>query len=679
MSRMQAKKLMVQVKKLAQFPVLLETWRTCLDDEFDLPNLLEMLGEVQSGHIKWTFVTTTTPSPFAQNLTFNQVSRYMYADDTPEDGQPSDLSTDLIAQALRDESLRPKIDQQVVDEFIAKRQRRFPGYEPTTQEDWGEWLKERILIPANELPEDMDLPGDARWLKLDKRMWLTHKELVKGLIASGLMGTELIDVTPGSYADLPELEEIRSAHQLAREILSFYGPLTEPQIETILPSVAENVVSEDETYIVGELISKDSARRWCDAENLEILMRFQRAARRSTFEAKAAKDLPLFWAALHKLHNVDNQHNALFALESLRGYCTHASTWLQDLMANRLIGFSNHRWSNILQSYGLAWQGVDNEQITVAYPEELEMLGSTEQSHEITQAFNDPQASYTFSQIAQIKQDSPQGLNKPWWQAVWQGQISSDSIDPLLQGVEKKFNLSDLEAAVSSRRRLRKIPKAWTGNWHLTPRAQQPDPLTRLESDKDRVRLLLDRYGFVNRDIINRENMPAYGSKWRWQHAFRALRIMELGGEVITGHFFLDMATPQFITPRALSELQTNLPGPQTFWIAANDPVSPCALSLDWNELPQRRRGNYLVFHQSQLALVVVNYGKELSYYLPWDHPKLHLVNAVLCHLLQLGRSRISVLKINGVPAKSSPYLAPLGAQFQLAQDHKSVFLEQTF
>ena len=82
----------------------------------------------------------------------------MYADDTPEDDAASALNDDLISQALHNDALRPRIERAVIDEFVAKRQRRFRGYAPTSEEDWGEWLKERVLLPEDELPEERPFP-----------------------------------------------------------------------------------------------------------------------------------------------------------------------------------------------------------------------------------------------------------------------------------------------------------------------------------------------------------------------------------------------------------------------------------------------------------------------------------------------------------------------------------------
>ena len=132
MSRLQAKNLMTAVKDYSDFPVLLETWRTCLLDEFNLTALEQMLSEIQEGRIAWSFVTTATPSPFASNITFGQISRYMYADDSPEQANARSLSDELIANAIADEALRPKIERQTIDEFLRKRQPRTPDYQPMT-------------------------------------------------------------------------------------------------------------------------------------------------------------------------------------------------------------------------------------------------------------------------------------------------------------------------------------------------------------------------------------------------------------------------------------------------------------------------------------------------------------------------------------------------------------------
>ena len=49
MSRLRSQKLLDAVMRYDDFPILLEAWRTCLEDEFDLKNLERMLNEVETG------------------------------------------------------------------------------------------------------------------------------------------------------------------------------------------------------------------------------------------------------------------------------------------------------------------------------------------------------------------------------------------------------------------------------------------------------------------------------------------------------------------------------------------------------------------------------------------------------------------------------------------------------
>ena len=671
MSRMQAKKLMAQVKKLDDFPVMLETWRTCLDDEFDIPALTGQLDKLANGEIDWSYVSTSTPSPFARDLTFGQISPYMYADDTPEDEDASALSTDLINEALHNPQLRPRIEREVIAEFEAKRQRRAPGYEPTSEEEWQEWLKERVLIPDHELPADFQIPANAVWVDADDgRRWATHNESLFVLHDSGL-------VTEPPAIEPPDLGDPRSALMLAREVLSFYGPLTTLEAQALLPTLPEGTLDADDAYVRGALVADDEAVYGCDAENFEILMRFARAARRSTLSAQPVTRLPNFWAILHRAHATHSEQNLVHAIETLRLYQGTPESWFNDLMRTRVEQFAASDWTILQEQYGLAWRGSGKEKITFAYPEELALLSQGDAADDITDHFADPNARYSFQQILESSEQTTTDLNDKWWQAVWNGRLAADVTTPLQQGFERKYTMSAQTRQTSSRRRLRRAPKGWSGHWYLTQSETIDDPLSRLERDKDIVRLLLDRYGILNRDLVVREKIDAdRDSPWRWRDAFRALRIMELSGEVVMGHFFDGTSTPQFATPRAVSMLTSHPPSDPNFFVSALDPIAPCGLSLDWPELPQRRQGNYLVFHAGKLALTLEGYGRAAHYHVPWDHEAIDEINGVFRHIVKLRRKRVNLTTINNKPALDSQYIGGIERAISLSRDHRGAYIE---
>ena len=62
-------------------------------------------------------------------------------------------------------------------------------------------------------------------------------------------------------------------------------------------------------------------------------------------------------------------------------------------------------------------------------------------------------------------------------------------------------------------------------------------------------RLLLDRYGILFRELLQRE-LPAF----RWSSVFRSLRIMELSGEILAGYFFHGIPGPHSLSRIRRSE-----------------------------------------------------------------------------------------------------------------------------
>jgi ATP-dependent Lhr-like helicase len=57
---------------------MVETWRTCLQDEFDIDALIMLLDEIQSGVIKITTVQTMESSPFAGSLQWKFTNQFLY-------------------------------------------------------------------------------------------------------------------------------------------------------------------------------------------------------------------------------------------------------------------------------------------------------------------------------------------------------------------------------------------------------------------------------------------------------------------------------------------------------------------------------------------------------------------------------------------------------------------------
>jgi len=81
--RKRAYDLLSVAARYPQFPILLEAYRECLRDVFDMPALGEILRSVQSRQIRVHTVDSRTPSPFASALLFSYVANYIYDGDAP--------------------------------------------------------------------------------------------------------------------------------------------------------------------------------------------------------------------------------------------------------------------------------------------------------------------------------------------------------------------------------------------------------------------------------------------------------------------------------------------------------------------------------------------------------------------------------------------------------------------
>lgn len=179
---------------------------------------------------------------------------------------------------------------------------------------------------------------------------------------------------------------------------------------------------------------------------------------------------------------------------------------------------SDHHLDTALTDLQLSWFGTGRESVTISYPEDAELLNPVSENSSLAELFVDPRARYGFFQLADRQSSGLTEFNERWWHGVWTGELIADSLTPLRQGLARSFELNTGQnrsvanrqirsiGTRTNRRLARSIGQGWGGNWSLrVPHNEDADPLTKLEDEKERVRLMLDRYGFICRELANRE------------------------------------------------------------------------------------------------------------------------------------------------------------------------------
>ena len=735
MSRLQSQKLLDAVLRYEDFPILLETWRTCLQDEFDLENLKKLLNELGSGVIAWTGVKTAHPSPFAGSDWWRQVSKYMYMDDRPLSDRVSRLRESFLREIILHPGLRPTVSPELVKRFEAKRQRLSPGYSPATGRELLDWVKERLLIPRGEgeqllrgTQRDHGLDPDSLLEELKGKLIRIHppgadetlvgaREILPLVLTHGYgrekeVRAESLDGLPLFREGFPgEAEEGEDLTWFLGQWLQYYGPKNADFISNTLGigrdrlSAALEDLLDARKLVKGELVSGGGAEDICDSENFEILVRLARAEAQPVFEPLEIERLPLFLADFQGITSPEGDLEGLRErIEQLLCYPAEAGFWESEIFPARLQPYDPSWLDTLMQEGDLKWVGNEGHRIAFCFESDLDLMreDATEPPIEDEAApptgaaaenslaglFPDPRGRYNFGALLTRSPYSPAALAEELWKGVWQGQLTNDTFIALRRAVVNKFKLPELASRdrraparwsrLRSGLRERKEERSFPGNWHLLPPPDLSDDLLETEERrKDRVRLLLDRYGILFRELLQRE-LPAMS----WSGVFRSLRIMELSGEVLAGYFFEGIPGPQFISPQAFRRLQRRLPEEPVFWINAADPASLCGIQLESlkGTLPPRLSSTHLVYHGIKLMMVSKRFGKELIFHVSPGDPNLPRYLGPLRHLLNRPFQpvrRIAIETISGEPAPQSPYIPALRTAFEVLVDYKCVNLSR--
>ncbi len=739
LSRQRAKDLLEAVRRFEDFPILLEAWRTCLRDEFDLGALRLVLDELRDGRIAVHEVTTAAPSPFAANVSWKRTNELMYEDDTPPAGR-SHLRSDLLRELVFAAHLRPRVARSVAEVFQRKLQRTYPGYAPRGATDLLAWVVERVVIPLAEWREllaavSRDHGAEPAVLldelagKLLAVSWRPEAEPAAVCAVESLPRIlEALEISRGdvglssaaldgrhaghalaALAERPAISPAEAGEEgdpladLLGEVLRFYGPVRRSLPREVLPLDADReraaleVLVDERRAVIDEISAGAEEPEICDAENLERLLRLTRAAARPEFEPLPADRLPAFLASWQGLAVPGAGIEDLqAAMERLFGYPAPVELWEAEFLPARLEPYLPAWLDALLAESDLGWFGCGPERLAFALASDRDLLGrpqadevvdGSERGRDEADGILPPgPGRFSFEELLAHSGLSSAELARRLWTLAWKGLVANDGFAAVRRGVETRFRPAEPQSPPAGRAARRPRFERWkgsrpfAGSWaRLAGVEDAADALEEDELAKGRARVLLDRYGVVFRELLERE-LPAL----QWARVFRALRLMELSGEAVAGQFFTGVGGLQFASHAALRRLREGLAGDAVWWLNAADPASPCGLAVEGLDrgLPRRVPTSHAVFHGHRLVVASDRRGRTLSIRVGPDHPDLAryltFLKVLLTRAVRPARA-IVVETINGEPAASGPYRPALDALFHTTRDGTSLRLMRRY
>ncbi len=653
--RLKAQSLLQVARKYGSFPVILETYRECLQDVFDLPALRTVLQGLKTRELDLVEVETQSASPYSASLLFDYIATYMYEDDTPpaeRRAQALSLDRDLLRELLGQEELRDLLDADAVEEV----ERQLRGA-PTTPDQLHDQLRIRGDLRAGEYDQALAEPLLAERRAVTVR--IAGEERLIAAEDAGRYRDALGAMPPSGLPDAFLEGGPESLRQLVLRYAKGRGPFTTEQADERFGRSVFDVLAgleREELLVRGELRPGGSEREWCDPDVLRRLRRASLAALRREVEPVDQEALARF---LPGWHGIDRRASLREALVPLQALALPVALWETDVLPRRVPGYRPEHLDALCASGEVVWLGAGADRVALFFREDAAALGRVGGAPRPEGAEHDAiraaLAGALFWDELLVETGLDEGVALPaLWDLVWAGEVTNDAWTPLRAA--RRFGAAKPERRPRrfSRRRAHG-PTATAGRWSRTERlfAQPPDRRALAE-------LLLERQGIVTRDGVRAEGIPGgYGA------VYAELRALETLGLCRRGYFVEGLGGAQFALGGAVERLRELRERPEdadALVLSAADPAQPYGAALPWPRRAGARAarvaGALVVTLGGEPVLYVERGGRSLTPLRDPDEGWLRpALDALVAHVRAGGAKRLAVERFDGEPVGESDAL----------------------
>jgi ATP-dependent Lhr-like helicase len=705
--RQRSADLLQVASRYGSFPILVETYRECLSDVFDLDALRELLAGIQRRDVAVHSIETVKASPFASSLLFDYVAAYMYDGDAPLAERRAGalaLDRDLLRELLGQEELRELLDPEALADLELSLQALAEDRRADSAEHLHDLLRRLGDLSQAEVGDRVEGGGavaDAwlRELTSSRRAivvriggedrWIAIEDVARyrdGVGAAPPRGVPEAFLVPATNA----LEGL-----LARWARG-HGPFlaVEPARRWGLPvGVVEDALARllaAGTLVRGEFRPGGSEREWCDPEVLRMLRRRSLARLRHEVEPVPAEALGRFLPAWQGVTPAGTDPPALrggAALErlaevvdQLSGVPIPASVLEHDVLPARVPGYQPRLLDELGALGEVAWVGHgslgrDDGRVVLFRPgREVLRPPSADAGpapdgplhHALRDELRARGASFYRAlavAAARAGGGSDRAILDALWDLVWAGEVTNDTFAPLRALRWKRPSRPSGRTPRAGRLTSLGPPEA-AGRWSLVEPAGQGQPTERLHALS---LALLDRHG-----VLVREAVMAEGHDGGYAAVYPVLRALEEAGRIRRGYFVEGLGAAQFSLAGAIDRLRAGRDRavetgetPTVHVLAATDPANPYGAALPWprrgdddrRPLP-RAAGASVVLVDGAATLYLDRGGRSLQTLPAFDEPETaRLAVAGLRARLAEGREReLVVARIDGLAVAESAH-----------------------
>ena len=674
--RKRARDLLQVAAKYGSFPILLETYRECLRDVFDLPALQETLKRVESRSLRVVALTTRKPSPFAASLLFSYVANFIYDGDAPlAERRAQALSVDQaqLRELLGEAEMRELLDAESIEAHERGAQRRLrPARGLDGLHDLllalGDLSEREVRERFEGEPPLAELLAQRRAFALSiggEQRFAAAEDAARyrdGASAAvpAQLPRELLAKVAAPLEDLVSRWARTHGPFRAEELAARWG------IDPATVRAALERLAAQERVLEGEFLPHGRGREWVDAEVLKSLRRRSLAKLRKQVEPVEPPALARFLAEWHGVARPRRGMDALLdAAQQLQGAPLLLSSLEREVLAARIQPLRPGDLDLLFSAGELVWRGIEpigarDGRIALYLTDHFRLLAPPPRKAagslcEKLRAQLQKRGASFFADLQAALGAFNADLLAALWDLVWSGEVTNDTLAPLrsrMAGEPKDDHRRDRRFGVPFRSRRVALPGS-EGRWSLLP-----DPSgSPTERAAALARSLLARHGIVTRESARAEEIGG-----GFAAVYPVLRAMEEAGKARRGYFVAGLGGAQFAMPGAedrLRALRENAAEPQTLVLAATDPANPYGATVPWPRTgPQRAAGAQVVLHDGRLLGWLGRNEQNLESFAA-DAASARLLAQSLAALVDGVRRRaLLIARVDGREVAESP-LAP--------------------
>jgi ATP-dependent Lhr-like helicase len=648
--RKRAADLLAVASRYGSFPVLLETYRECLRDFFDMPALMSTLADVRSRKVRIATVDSETPSPFASSLLFSYVASFIYDGDAPlaeRRAQALAVDQSQLRELLGDAELRELLDADSMDAIEQQLQRLDPQYRVKSADGVHD-----MLLSLGDLTE-----AEVRERSLTAEVAASTAALLaaRRVLAVRIAGEPRVIAVEDAarFRDalgvpmpvgIPEslLQPVRDPlGDLALRYARTHAPFPAPEFALRyglgLPA-AEAVLmrlTAEGRLVEGEFRPGGTRREWTDAGVLRMLRRRSLAKLRHEVEPVDQAVLGRFATTWQGI--VKRRHGAdalLDAIEQLQGAPLPASILETEILPARIDIYDPADLDAVTAAGEVVWVGVESlgerdGRVALYLADHLPRLlaprpivsrpgpsdpargGSkktrptedrddfSEREAAILDVLRDRGASFFGPLHDAVGAGYPAETVDALWNLVWQRLITNDTFHALRAFTRSRAprrRAKGRHVEVTAFRSRRMAPPSAEGRWTLLPhdvtrglQASARSAKAVALHDTTKWAAAVTQQLLARHGVVTREAVAADGVSGGFGIVYPVLKGMEETGRIRRGYFVAGLGATQFAMPGALDLLRSlrDAPDdPEIAILAATDPANPYGAALPW---PQKK------------------------------------------------------------------------------------------